>query len=52
MRNGRMEMEMIVKLIIGAIVIIVVAYFILYAPEIFEKIKDFFINFSFSEKLK
>ena len=48
----KMELNLVAKLIIGALILVLVILFILYIPEIFEGIKTFFLNFDLLESFK
>ena len=52
MKQGRLEFELIIKLIVGVLLILLILLFALYIPEIFEKIKGFFLRFDLLERFK
>ena len=52
MKKGSLEFSTIIKLIIGAVVIILVVLFALYLPEVFDGIKNFFKDFNLLERFK
>lgn len=52
MKDGKLALEFVVKLLLGIVVIILVISFAIYLPEIAEEINEFFRDFNFLERFK